>query len=54
MNLDKKLELAHEYVLRGCVPNHNNLTTEGVAEKSWAYADAMEAEYNKRKKIEEK
>lgn len=41
MNIDKKLELAHEYLLRW----------SGVTVKdAWQYADAMEVEYNKREK----
>lgn len=38
MNLDKKLELAHEYAVA-----NNSYSSD-----AWAYADAMEAEYNKR------
>lgn len=38
MNLDKKLELAHEYAVA-----NNSYSSD-----AWAYADAMEVEYEKR------
>ena len=54
MNLDKKLELA-ERVLIAIVQADNrnyNWDAEGVSALSFEVADAMEAEYNKRKQKE--
>ena len=54
MNLDKKLELA-ERVLIAIVQADNrnyNWDAEGISALSFEVADAMEAEYNKREKLE--
>ena len=54
MNIERKLELA-ERVLIAIVQADNrnyNWDAEGVSELSFEVADAMEAEYNKRKQKE--
>lgn len=51
MNLDKKLELAHEYFMKH---GRNNGWMEHDVADAWKYADAMEVEYNKRKQAEDK
>jgi hypothetical protein len=54
MNLDKKLELAHEYFqetisyIRKHDIKHN---FSEIISESWEYADEMEKQYNKRKPI---
>ena len=53
MNLDKKLEMAQEYAISHIKNANSKLNTSDLLVRfSWDYADAMEAEYNKRKKEE--
>lgn len=53
MNLDKKLELAHELAMEFVSKNKDlAFAPNTVAYNAWEYADAMEAEYNKRKQAE--
>ena len=49
MNLDDKLKLAHEWAMSMLAkdPRYSDATDFDV--RAWQYADAMEAEYNKRK-----
>ena len=50
MNLDKKLELAHEYAKVILKNKLNDIFEFGdIAYDAFAIVDAMEAEYNKRK-----
>ena len=55
MNLDKKLELAQEWAMKmvGEVRSDPmNSASKKLSVMAWKYADAMEAEYNKRKQEE--
>lgn len=49
MNIDKKLELAQEYAIEMA---KQGISLRSCKELGWKYADAMEAEYNKRKQAE--
>lgn len=48
MNLDKKLELAHEYAMKH-IQEDFDINYPVLVVEAWQYADAMEAEYNNRK-----
>lgn len=53
MNLDKKLELAHEWSMWFLDKNKDlAFAPNTVTYNAWDYADAMEAEYKKRKQAE--
>lgn len=55
MNLDKKLELAHEWAMEFVSKNKDiSCASNMVSYNAWQYADAMEAEYNKRKQAKAK
>ena len=51
MNIDKKLELAHEYAK--ILLKDPQYSPASIRDISWMIADEMEAEYNKRKKLED-
>lgn len=53
MNLDKKLELAHEYAIAMIMGKIGKESAEKFAITAFDLADAMEAEYNKRKRKQE-
>lgn len=50
MNLDKKLELAHQWNLKALETTGERYDYVLAVQESWQYADAMEVEYNKRLK----
>lgn len=52
MLVDDKMKMAHEWAMKAMIDKQKVfLDAEGLAEKAWAYADAMQAEYDKRARI---